>query len=81
MICLQKNGAEMEIALLGAEMRAYRSADGKNRIWSGRPRRVEKHRAGAVSGDRGGKGRQNEHRGKGLCGAPPRALPSFWILR
>ncbi|MCI5957703.1 MAG: aldose 1-epimerase family protein [Clostridiales bacterium] len=37
MICLQKNGAEMEIALLGAEMRAYRSADGKNRIWSGDP--------------------------------------------
>lgn len=35
MIHLEKNGASMEISLLGAEMRAFRSADGKDCLWSG----------------------------------------------
>lgn len=37
MIHLEKDGASMDIALLGAEMRAYKSVDGKDRIWSGNP--------------------------------------------
>ena len=37
MILLEKNGAVAEIAEMGAEMRAYRSADGKERLWSGDP--------------------------------------------
>lgn len=37
MIHLEKDGASMDIAPLGAEMRAFRSADGVQRIWSGNP--------------------------------------------
>lgn len=37
MIHLQKDGATMDIALLGAEMREFQSADGKQRLWSGSP--------------------------------------------
>lgn len=37
MVHLEKDGASMDIALLGAEMRAYRSADGKDCLWSGNP--------------------------------------------
>ena len=35
MIRLEKNGAIAEIEEMGAEMRAYRTADGKDRLWSG----------------------------------------------
>ncbi len=37
MIVLDHEGARMEIAELGAEMRRFRSADGVERIWSGDP--------------------------------------------
>ena len=37
MIVLEYQGAVMEIAELGAEMRRFRSKDGVERIWSGDP--------------------------------------------
>lgn len=37
MICLKHNGAEMTIALRGAEMQSYRDADGREHIWCGDP--------------------------------------------
>ena len=37
MIRLEKNGATAEISPLGAEMRVYRTPDGKDRLWNGNP--------------------------------------------
>ena len=37
MIRLKKQNVTAEIMEMGAEMRAYRTADGKNRLWSGDP--------------------------------------------
>lgn len=37
MICLKHNGAEMTITKLGAEMRSFTTADGRDWIWRGSP--------------------------------------------
>lgn len=37
MLILTQNGAEMHIDPCGAEMRAFRTADGRQRLWSGDP--------------------------------------------